>query len=555
MKFNFFLKSIIFGLSILLFASCDKDYNEVGAGIVGDDHYGLNLDEASSVVAYNQNIGPFQSNDLPINSLGYYNNPYFGKTKASFVSQVELLTANPTFYDIPNIVVDSVYLYVPYYSTVESTDTETGDSVYTLDSIQGSNTIKLNVYESNYYLRNYDPTTGFQQPQKYYSNQKAIFDAAHGATRLNDDDRNIIDTTVVDNSQNDKFVFSEKQIKFYKNTDTGAPGNTTVRERLAPGMFLKLNKAFFKNKIINAPAGKLENNNTFRDYFRGLYFQVENSATSVNQGSLAKLNFAQGKITMIYRDNTSATVTTKIKKTLEIKLGGHTVNLFENEFVSPVTSPNTSVGDSKLYLKGGEGSMAVVELFGGDTNNSDDANTSELAKMRANGWLINEASLSFTIDNTTLGTTAPEPNRIFLYDLNNKRPIVDYYSDFTTSASPKYNKYIHGGIIKKDANGRGTTYTIKITNHVRNLVKYGGTAVSKDSTNVRLGLVVTENIGNALNTYLLNPFTTGTIQNKYFPVMAAVNPLGTVLFGTGPTSTNLPDNKKIKLKIYYTKPN
>lgn len=535
MKFNFLFKTFIIGLSIIFFASCDKDFNELGSEIVGNDNYSLNK-EAIDVVAYNQNIGVFRTSDLPVNSLGYYNNPVFGKTKASLVTQLQLVTSSPKFYDTPaNIVVDSVYLYVPYYNTFLSTDTNTGDSTYELDSIHGASEIDLKVYESNYYLRDNDPSTGFQDPQIYYSNQQSDFDSNIGAL-LNDDNTNVFNNTIVDNSQNSKFKFSEKQIKLLKNN---VPlGSGTVKERLAPGMFLNLNKAFFKNKIINAPAGVLYNNNIFENYFRGLYFKVDNASSSVNQGSLAKLNFANGYIMMVYHDKTSDTDPVIVRRTLQIKLGGHTVNLINSDWSNPVTSPNTTIGDDKLYLNGMGGSMAVIDLFAGTTG------AVKLQDIKDKNWLVNEANLTFTIDNTAMGILAPEPNRIYLYDLNNKRPLIDYYSDLTTSNSSKYNKYVHGGIIQKNTSDRGTTYKIKITNHVRNLIL-------KDSTNVKLGLVVTEAITNPLNVNLFSPFTNDGVTTKFVPAMSVVNPLGTILFGSNPS---VPVGQRLKLEVYYTKP-
>lgn len=535
MKFNFLFKTFIIGLSILFFASCDKDFNELGSEIVGNDNYSLNK-EAIDVVAYNQNIGVFRTSDLPVNSLGYYNNPVFGKTKASFVTQLQLVGSNPKFYrSSTNIIIDSVYLYVPYYSTFKSTDTNTGDSTYELDSIYGDKEIDLKVYESNYYLRDNDPATGFQEPQHYYSNQQSDFDSNIG-TLLNIDNRNIQDSTATaDNSQNSKFVFSDKQIKIYKNIGTT---NVAVKERLAPGMLLSLRKDFFRQKIFNAPAGVLYNNNIFENYFRGLYFKVDNATSSVNQGTLAKLNFANGYIRIIYRDNTSDTDTALVRRSLDIKLGGHTVNLITSDWSNPITSPNTTVGDNKLYLNGMGGSMSVIDLFAGTTG------AAKLQDIKDNNWLVNEANLTFTIDNAAMGTVAPEPNRIYLYDLNNKRPLIDYYADLTTSNSSKYNKYVHGGIIQKDANDRGTTYKIKITNHIRNLIL-------KDSTNVKLGLVVTEAITNPLNVNLFTPFNNGSVTTKFVPAMSVVNPLGTILFGSNPS---VPVGQRLKLEVYYTKP-
>lgn len=222
--------------------------------------------------------------------------------------------------------------------------------------------------------------------------------------------------------------------------------------------------------------------------------------------------------------------------------------------------------------------MAVIDLFGGQKNNF--LNT-DLQKMRDENWLINEANLTFYIDQGTMGTDADEPNRIYLYDLTNKRPLVDFYTDYSTNAITKFNKLAFGGIlldgnskiVNQKNHERGTKYKINITNYLRTLVKHGptfnsdktaylnsdGTAYTsiKDSTNVRLGLVVTENINTSGgNYYLKNPFTTtsssNTLTSQYIPQMSVINPLGTILYGSNPS---VPIDKRLKLEVYYTKPN
>lgn len=562
MKFNFFLKAFVVCVILVFSASCDRDINEIGSGVIGDDHYGLNVYN-SDVVAYNQSIGAVQTNDLPVNQFGVYNNPVFGKTTASFFSEVALGTVKPDFYS-PTI--DSVYLYVPYYSTLQSTDTDSGDSTYELDSIQGPDNqrIKLSIYESDYAITN-NPTGGLNQLNNYYSNQGTEFETKILGSRLNNNNDNAYDHTVLnDNSQNDQFEFSKKQIKFYKKNADGTAGYTEVRERKAPGMLVHLDTLFFRNKIFNAPAGKLFNNNVFKNYFKGLHFKVEQASGSA-QGRLAMMNFSRGVITIVYKDNTSSTVATRIRKELAINLSGHTVNLLENDNNFPnYVAPNTTLGDHNLFLKGGNGSMAVINLFGGQKNNTDNENVvGSLQNMRKNKWIINEANLTFYIDKPAMAS-APEPNRISLYDLTNKRPLIDLYTDGTTSSTTKFNKQIYGGIlldenskiVNESKGERGTKYKIRLTNYIRTLVKNGGnTDITKDSTNVRLGLVVTENISIATNAALLSPFTTTTVagshQTKYVPVMSVVNPLGTILYGSNPS---VPVDKRLKLEIFYTKP-
>jgi hypothetical protein len=51
---------------------------------------------------------------------------------------------------------------------------------------------------------------------------------------------------------------------------------------------------------------------------------------------------------------------------LFFKSNGTTVNLLSDvkpAYEAAISSANSTTGDSKLYLKGGEGSLAVIELL------------------------------------------------------------------------------------------------------------------------------------------------------------------------------------------------
>lgn len=529
------LKSLLFSSMISLIMSCDNDSNELGSDIIGSDNFETGTPETYPVDASSFATGPVETLDLPINALGIYNNPVFGITKANLAIQLQMDPAklNPTFDTALNPVVESVILTIPYFSTKGDTNSD-GETAYTLDSIYGPSNgrIKLHVYESKYYIRDLDPSSSTQGVQKYYSNQNTEFDAVKGQ-QLNDSE---------DLSQNEAFVFS--------NNELVEPGTVTVEDpnpdpiRSAPGMKLYLNKDFFFNKILNAPPGKLLNNNVFKEYLRGLYFQVENSAGF--ESNLAMLNIKGGKITIKYKQFETAPTAENPNpdiedKTYVLNLNGKSVGFFENQSTL-VQNPDN------LYLRGGEGSMAIIDLFGPDNDNNGVAD--KLEELRANKWLVNDASLTFNIDNESMGLTSEEPKRIYLYDLKNKRPLIDYYSDQNSpSSNPKYSKSVFGGIIKElETNGlgsvkRGTSYKIRITNHIRGLIN------NPDSTNVRLGLVVTESINEVANKKVKTTIPTYNISE--LPSASIINPLGTILFGSG---ANVPLDKRLQLKIYFTKP-
>lgn len=149
----------------------------------------------------------------------------------------------------------------------------------------------------------------------------------------------------------------------------------------------------------------------------------------------------------------------------------------------------------------------------------------------------------FHIDAASMASSK-EPQRIYVYDYTNNRPIVDFTLDPSTNAAdPKKSKSIFDGLLRKDATSkRGLTYKVRITNQIRNLIN------NKDSTNVKLGVVVTEDIAvsNSYSVRNSNSFI------KQVPKSSVMNPLGTIIFGGKST---VPSDKRLKLEIYFTKPN
>ena len=102
---------------MLTFTSCDKEYNTIGSDIIGGDNYDFNKYDAT-VIAYSKATGAVQTNNLPVNALGTYENTTFGRTSANFVTQVSLATTSPVIGTTTTNYIksnDSVYLYIPYF--------------------------------------------------------------------------------------------------------------------------------------------------------------------------------------------------------------------------------------------------------------------------------------------------------------------------------------------------------------------------------------------------------------------------------------------------------
>jgi hypothetical protein len=567
-KISFYGFVAIIVFSVLCLTSCDQEFNEMGSGIVDGDHFAFLPDNLSTVRAYSLPVDVLQSNNLPINSLGIYSNPVFGKVRANFVTQIELATLNPVFETEKNPVLDSVVLTIPYFSTRITGNS--AEAVYRLDSLKGSGAINLKVFESGYVLNNLNPDDNFATQQRYYTNQDGDFDSNKRSAMLNDS---------IDVKQNSAFERDSSAFVSLK-VDRGLKKiiPEEVDQTLAPRIRLKLNKTFFQQKIMNAPAGKLVNNSVFKEYFRGIYFKVEDAA----EGTLMQLDFSKGDITLHYHEYTKLLVDGEPEKyedsdtddyggnpkltakTVVLNMRGNTVNVLETTnavaYTNGIENSNKTDGDANLYLKGGVGSIAVIDLFGPDIYGTDgltgtpDGVADELNIIRNKGWLINEANLTFFIDRNKMNT-APDPQRLYLFDLTNKRPLLDWSTDQTGFSSfPKNIKAVHDGIVQKEG-ALGVKYRVRITNHIRNLIR-------KDSTNVRLGLAITEAISLTANVRLKSPqvIPGAFSQSPDFkidriPAASLLNPLGTILYGNNIVPESPDYDKRIKLEIYYTKPN
>jgi len=529
MNFVSFLNKVLFFGFVFLFFSCDRDFSPIGSEIVSNENLNiksLNLD----VVAYNKATNAVQTNGLPIISLGVIENSVFGKSVISYVTQLRLPTESNPIQNIASPTITRVELTIPYFNTLESID-EDQNEIYRLDSLYGNanNKFKLNIYESGYYLRDFDPNTNFEERQKYYSDLYNDIYSVRKQNRLN---------ISLNKAQNDLFFFDKTGQIIY---ETNEEGQQVVKERQPPQMKIELDKEFFKTKIFNALPGELDNNNTFANYFRGLFFQVED----LGQGSqMMQLNFSQGKITIYYR--TPAEKDEDEDKTVVLNLGGNSVSLVQNQFSSnyanALSSANPTTGDEKLYLKGNEGSVAYIDLFP-DQNELE--NLRELVKNE--NWLINDANLVFYIDKSQMDNLHPfVPQRIFLFDAENDIPLADYYFDTSTIQNfPKLGKWIHNGFISNQgsSDNKGHQYKIRITKHIMDLLK------NSESKNVKIGVSLTETIANiAMATRKDGIGLPKTSPYRYVPASSVMSPLGVVLYGN-----NTSDEKKLKLEIRYTK--
>ena len=402
-------------------------------------------------------------------------------------------------------------------------------------------TFGFKVERSTFFLRDLNPNSNFQEAQEYYSTQQF---SPNFVSEV------LADTTVT--ISNLEYLFFEEDDPDTEDTDE----SEVVDSRLDPGIRIKLDPDFFQENILDKEGStELLSQVNFSEFLRGLHFTLTPPS---GQDLMLLFDISQANITITYEyDDFVTSDSDGETNVVERVEDDFTLNFFQN--FNGVTNGNavntfidepypTLIGEdldreenaSRIYLKGGSGSYAEINLFELDNG------TDVIDEIRANNWVINEANLVFYVDRTLIDdvSNASEPPRLYLYNLETLEPLYDLTNEVSTSQTALGLYLNYDGIIETDDNGNGIKYTIRITEYVNDLVL-------RDTDNVTLGLTLTSNIG---ITGALEAETNATDSvSPELPVMSSINPLGTALFGSSVDTEN--EDKRLKLEIFYTEAN
>jgi hypothetical protein len=578
-----------------VFFACDEDFNTIDSAIEINDNFNSEL-EKYAVKGYTKKLAPVQTNSLPINAIGIYKDGY-GTTTSSVVSQLAPSSFNPVFPN--NTVFDSIVLTIPYFSTLTDTD-EDINSTFELDSIIGNSPIKLSVFQSNYFLRDFAVDDEFSGNLEYFSNR----------TNSENNPISSSDLESIPLYVDEEFTTDARQVKFFdEDGEITARSNPAIRMRLDnfvydideevdPNINILQDLEFWQTLILDKEGEpELSNFNNFNNYIRGLYIKAE--ALS-DQGTLMLLNTSSSAIQIYYtRDDNDTdgdnipnyadvdidgdgvldngedsdgdgvndasdvdetggvdengnqiddSIEENSSNSFSLNFNGTSVNFLDNQITTPVIDGDPTTGDPQLFLKGGEGSMAVLELFDDAIDGSSLENF--ITEFRGDDIenpkrLINEAFLNLYVDQTFID--GQEPDRIYIYDIKNEIPLIDYFVDQSFANTPAESKTIHLQPLERvgdEIDGAGIRYKIRITEHLNNILL-------RDSSNVKLGLVVSKSVGLENDTNFKYSVDTDDEDFDYIPLSSIISPRGTVLHGT---TSQVPDDKRIELEIYYTEP-
>lgn len=550
---------------IAFFTSCSDDVTTIGTDIIGDGNFETEKAEFE-VYAYNRKLNGVQTNGLPLYQLGVYDDQIFGRTEASIVSQLSLVTTRPVFgvssqqreeeyaadndpkTTPENEKATRVYINIPFFGSVADGETENSDEgapiarKYDLDSIYGNDkaTFTFRVEELTYYLRDLDPSSGFVEQQRYFSNKD--FSSNTGAV-------------LYDN----RVEISNLEELIYKDDDPDTPDvdeSKEVETRLSPRIRVEIDSpdalAFFQQILDKEGSSELMSNNNFKEFIKGLRF----SASSFSSPALMLLDWNNANVEVQYEydrvDTSDGNKIVKRNSSFTLSLGAFTVDsnsgartrrnnvvntLINEAYPGEISDQlDNNINASRLYLKGGAGTMVELSLF------DPLKDSTVVASIEKQGWIINEANLVFYVDRDKLDTYPDfaEPQRLYVYNLADNTILADVELDYTVNQDKSISRQIFGGILEKEED-KGVKYKIRLTEHVDRIL-------NQDSTNVNLGLALTANINNTRN---VSSEGNGQDKEQFIPEASVITPLSTILYGNNTGEEH--KDKRLKLEIFYTK--
>ena len=522
--FNILLASIVIATVGMSIVSCEDDSIGLGSGLVGGDVEG---DFSSyDVIAYNTYADSIRSDQKVLQNalLGAYEEPLFGRTKASFITQLRLNTVSPNFGTNPRV--DSVNLIIPVY-TVSGSDSVVVDTInlskpgfkaevndtilirktYKVDSIYGNKNATMN-------LKVRDINTVLYTDQVYYS--KSVSGT---------DDYIDVNSTILGSGQAGNKV---------QNITIKQKGSESDIYSETVGYKIKLDKNYFQQKIINNQnTGLLSDYATFlREVIKGFHISVEE-----DNGFLFAFNPNKLELKMYYsNDNTSDNTRKTSSSSFDLtsfwaSTQGPNVQVSHLEhsnkgaaFLNNLSDAYKTNGSPRLFLNGADGTKINVKF--------PDSQMSKLkSDLASNNWTIIGAKLKFYIDDAY---NYPKPGFITAWneytDAGNRLNAL--YSDVTNY----YNSYpdvVHFNPFIGDKD----YYTLDITLHVKDMIEKGEIFLDQEMI-VAMGNFLMSS-SDASTLYSTNPIYRNTVANPYRIVLH------------GNASENV--DKKLKFLVYYTK--
>ncbi|MDR1876058.1 MAG: DUF4270 domain-containing protein [Flavobacteriaceae bacterium] len=498
--YKFELKLLVLSLiSMTFLLSCESDSTSIGSNLIPDKPEGnvTYVDLIAYNISNNDTIRA-DCNTLTNGLIGVYEDAVFGKSKASFNTQIRLNSSDEIVGTIQEI--DSVVLaFYPSYTSSSSTVKEV---ILNPGSTSGIDTIK---YITKYPLSSY---LGGGSPMTVKINRINTFLESFESKFYSDksiDVGDLLGTAVLSDSVTTVSI---------KTSD-----GKTVLEPTIPGYRIKLDTEYFKQHFFDKKgSADIGDNSKFIQYFRGIRISPEDDTSKF------MVNFPRSTVTLTayyrYKNDPSDSYTgtsyaftvNSVYNTVVGEYDFYGRSTAGSQFKQQMQNPDKVSGESTLFLQGMGGPSIHLKL--------DDTQIEAVRdSVKNKGWAVIDAKLKFYLAEDAVS----KPTYIYGYNLTK----LSFLPDLTSYPSlagyyfnPAYNFTDNPGY-----------YTLNVTNHIKNIVEKNE---ANDEILVEMGNFA---IDSSSGVYLGYSRTTRVYE-----------PFRLIFYGNKETG-----DKKLKLEIIYTK--
>ncbi|NNE54966.1 MAG: DUF4270 domain-containing protein [Flavobacteriales bacterium] len=289
--------------------SCTRPEESIGLGIQPEeDLLSVSQMDTVTMVAYTVTEDSLRTDELSHTLLGNYNDPVFGRTKASYYAQIRLSSTSVDFGNTNNIYVDSLVLAMKLEGSHYGSSKPQEFEVYEIDE--------------DLYL-----------DSSYYSNQTLSIKSQN----LVLDGHSVVKPNVIDT--------------------VSISGNA-----LAPQLRVQLDTTFARDVFLSqSGTANLDDNDAFTEYFKGIYVR----SNTLDGGVLSIDMFdPQTSVIMYYRDlNGEEADTTSFVFSIN-NLSPHYYHLDQEKTdnLLPLQTQDSIPADPHTYTQGGAGVITRIDF-------------------------------------------------------------------------------------------------------------------------------------------------------------------------------------------------
>ncbi|WP_299015309.1 DUF4270 family protein [uncultured Polaribacter sp.] len=463
-------KSIHFSALLLLVVaiiSCEKDFTDINSGVVSNTVFSTK-DTVLDVIVTNAPLENIRTDGLSLLTtpffgfqgqylLGAYVNENYESFEASLVTQVNIDTrlTKTTFDNVSNLrvqtTIDTVFIRLPYHATLQS---NTDTPVFELDSVVGNQSFDINVFELTTFLNTLNPADPSKTNRFFSDTEYQINPENLTAENFKEFKPTAKDTLIIVKRRNSLGVVYDIDSVRYPITANSNIG--------LPMAIIPLKNSFAEEVFLNNyQTPNFASQAAFNDYFRGIVIEAKerDQPTGERGGSLISFNLrssvaaaANPQIEVFY-SNTYFTpnneIDTIIKQNHSFQLGGVPGSVSNNRYAM---QNRVYPDNNEVILQGAAGSEASVQIL----------NNEQINLLKSKNWLVNDAALTFYINQESDVTNAPF--RLYLYKngVNNAGQNIQSQIKDVISEGP----FIFGGGVQLDNENRKDSYTFKITDYL-----------------------------------------------------------------------------------------